>query len=106
MTYGRTLRKALEKFSIAPATWPQLAANRAAWRQTLQQGFAPKPFRCLPPKPLPPPLALTRPKRSITATGVADYTATNHFLLPLSSEPTGDTSPRHHCLVHLYSCAL
>ena len=32
-------------FSIAHVTWPQLAADRAAWRTTLRQGFPPKPFR-------------------------------------------------------------
>ena len=62
-----------------PATWLQLAADRTAWRQTLRQGFAPKPFRRAPPKPLPPPLALTKPKRSAKATGIAYYTAANHF---------------------------
>ena len=33
MTYGRTICKALDHFSIAHATWPQLAADRLAWRQ-------------------------------------------------------------------------
>jgi hypothetical protein len=38
MTYGRTLGKALDKFHIDREMWPQLAANRAAWRETLRLG--------------------------------------------------------------------
>ena len=76
MTYGRTIYKALDHFSIAHATWPQLAADRLAWRQTLQQGFPPQPFRQQLPAPLPPPLALTRPRRP--AALVANYTTENY----------------------------
>ena len=32
MTYGRSIGKALDKFSIDRETWPQLAADRGAWR--------------------------------------------------------------------------
>ena len=42
MTYGRTIYKALDMFSIAHEAWPQLAADRAAWRTTLRQGFPPR----------------------------------------------------------------
>ena len=35
MTYGRTINKALDKFSIDRETWPQLAADRGAWSETL-----------------------------------------------------------------------
>ena len=38
MTYGRTLHKALDKFHIDRELWPQLAANRPAWRETLRLG--------------------------------------------------------------------
>ena len=76
MTYGRTIYKALDMFSIAHATWPQLAADRAAWRATLRQGFPPKPFRSVRAAPLPPPIALTRPRRASTA--AANYTAADY----------------------------
>ena len=79
MTYGRTIYKALDHFFIARSTWPPLAADRGAWRQTLRQGFPPKQFRRIPSAPLPPPIALTRPKRSTDATGIANYTVGNHF---------------------------
>jgi hypothetical protein len=38
MTYGRTIGKALDKFHIDRDMWPQLAANRGAWRETLRLG--------------------------------------------------------------------
>ena len=76
MRYGRTVFKAIDKFSISHAMWPQLAADRLAWRQTLQQGFPPQPFRQQLPAPLPPPLALTRPRRP--AALVANYTTNNY----------------------------
>ena len=38
MTYGRSARKALEKFSIDSEMWPKLAADRAAWKETLRLG--------------------------------------------------------------------
>ena len=76
MTYGRTIYKALDMFSIAHEAWPLLAADRAAWRTTLRQGFPPKPFRSVRAAPLPPPIALTRPRR--TSTAAANYTAANY----------------------------
>jgi hypothetical protein len=39
MTYGRSIGKALSKFSIDRETWPQLAADRGAWRATLRLGY-------------------------------------------------------------------
>ena len=39
MTYGRSIGKALDKFSIDRETWPQLAADRGAWRETLRLGY-------------------------------------------------------------------
>jgi hypothetical protein len=39
MTYGRTMGKALDKFSIPRETWTQLAADRNAWRETLRLGY-------------------------------------------------------------------
>ena len=76
MTYGRTLYKALDKFSIARATWHLLAADRVAWRQTLRDGFPPLQFRRPRPAPLPPPIALTRKKRA--AAYSVNYTAVNY----------------------------
>jgi hypothetical protein len=39
MTYGRSIGKALDQFSIDRATWPELAADRSAWRETLRLGY-------------------------------------------------------------------
>jgi hypothetical protein len=63
MTYGRSVGKALAKFDIDFARWPELAADRGAWRETLRSGFAPPDFRPPPPPPPPPPpaAALARP---------------------------------------------
>ena len=38
MTYGRTIRKALDKFSIPHDMWAAYAADRGAWRETLRLG--------------------------------------------------------------------
>ena len=35
MTYGRSIRKALKKFKIGLDSWPELAADRAAWRAAI-----------------------------------------------------------------------
>ena len=43
MTYGRSIFKALEMFRIDKTRWPELAANRSAWRETLRTGVAPPP---------------------------------------------------------------
>ena len=43
MTYGRSVFKAserrLERFDIDMRRWHELAADRAAWRETLQTGL-------------------------------------------------------------------
>ena len=39
MTYGRSLSKALDQFSIDRTTWQELAADRSAWRETLRLGY-------------------------------------------------------------------
>ena len=38
MTYGRSFCKALKQFHIDQETWPELAADRSAWRATLRLG--------------------------------------------------------------------
>ena len=63
MTYGRSLDKALLEFNIDRRSWPALAADRAAWRETLRLGHP--PGFTAPPPPLP--LALTRPSRTTAA---------------------------------------
>ena len=63
MTYGRSIDKALLEFNIDRRSWPALAADRAAWRETLRLGHP--PGFTVPPPPLP--LALTRPSRSVAA---------------------------------------
>ena len=37
MTFGRSIRTALDKFHIDRSRWPELAADRSAWRQTLEK---------------------------------------------------------------------
>ena len=56
MTYGRSIRKALKKFNIAPEEWPELAADRVAWRAAISG--KPRAARRKPPPQLlqtPPP---------------------------------------------------
>ena len=67
MTYGRTIAKALDVFNINQAKWPELAADRAAWRATLKSGQPPPDFRAPPPQAAALPLAYTRARRSTTA---------------------------------------
>ena len=63
MTYGRSITKALEMFNIDVRTWPELAADRAAWRETLRAGRPPPGFA--PPPPPPRRLSrLIRPRRA------------------------------------------
>ena len=53
MTYGRSIFKAMGMFQIDTARWHELAADRAAWRETLKTGLAPLAFRpqARPPSP-------------------------------------------------------
>jgi hypothetical protein len=53
MTYGRSIFKAMGMFQIDTARWHELAADRAAWRETLRTGVAPPAFRpnARPPSP-------------------------------------------------------
>ena len=68
---GRSIGKALDKFSIDRETWPQLAADRAAWRETLRSGLAPPAFR----PTLSPRVARTKPVRSCVAASTAKIEA-------------------------------
>ena len=38
MTYGRSICKALDQFNIDREIWPQMAADRDLWRETLKLG--------------------------------------------------------------------
>ena len=67
MTYGRTVGKALGVFGIDRKRWPELAADRARWRSTLQSGEPPDDFRAAPPTPAALPLAFARARRSTLA---------------------------------------
>ena len=60
MTYGRSMMQALDAFHIHRRDWPNLAADRAAWRETLQLGHPPG----WQPSPPTPPLALRRRVRA------------------------------------------
>ena len=67
MTLGRSLAKAMEVFRLDPARWPELAADRAAWRAMLRSGEAPDGFRRAPAPMLPMPISMTRPTRAAAA---------------------------------------
>ena len=68
MTYRRSIEKALANFNVKYSEWPALAADRAAWRETLQRGSPPAWWQPPPrPPPPPPPLSLTRPSRAAAA---------------------------------------
>ena len=64
-TYGRTIAKAMDVFDLDPVRWPELAADRGAWRTMLRSGEAPLGFRQAPPPPVPMPMShfLVRPRR-------------------------------------------
>ena len=72
MTYGRSVRKALDTFNLDPNKWPELAADRLAWRAMLRSGEPPPYYRAPPPTPAALPIANTRPQRaSLAATTAA-----------------------------------
>ena len=56
-TYGRTIAKAMDVFDLDPVRWPELAADRGAWRVMLRSGEAPEGFRQAPPPPVPMPIS-------------------------------------------------
>ena len=59
--------QALDVFNIDPTKWPELAADRVAWRATLKSGVPPPEYRARLPTPAARPLACTRTRRSTTA---------------------------------------
>ena len=71
MTFGRSIRTALDKFHIDRSRWPELAADRSAWRQTLENRRPPDAFFAMPAKPKARPpsprIARTKPVRSCLA---------------------------------------
>ena len=70
MTYGRSVGKAMAKFQLDPTRWHELAADRAAWRETLRTGVAPPAFRpsARPPSPR---ISRTKATRSCVRTTMA-----------------------------------
>ncbi len=54
-------------FDLDHTKWPELAADRAAWRATLKSGQLPLAYRAAPPTPAALPLALTRTRRPTAA---------------------------------------
>ena len=80
MTLGRSLAKAMEVFRLDRARWPELAADRAAWRAMLRSGEAPAGFRRAPAPMLPMPIAMTRPTRAAAARTNDAIIATNTVL--------------------------
>ena len=98
MTYGRSIFKALDKFGLDVARWPELAADRNAWRSMLQTGLAPAGFRpgapapTPPPRPpSPPPLARTKPTRRCAAATNAAIDST----LRLERRPLSEVTNIH-----------
>ena len=69
MTYGRSIRMALDKFHIDRSRWPELAADRCAWRQTLKDKRPPDDFfnTSARDKELSPRIARTKPVRACLA---------------------------------------
>jgi hypothetical protein len=76
LTYGRAIGKALDRFNIGREWWPELAADRAAWRETLRELRPPPYFIPTPPTPPPEPLARTRPRRAAAASTLRAIDAT------------------------------
>eukprot|EP00964_Phaeocystis_antarctica_P081440 scaffold50951_cov84-Phaeocystis_antarctica.AAC.3 len=66
MTYGRSILKALDTFDLDHKKWPELAADRLAWRAMLHSGQAPPAYRAPPST-----IANTRPQRSTLAATAA-----------------------------------
>ena len=65
-------------FDLDRTRWPELAADRAAWRAMLRTGVAPvDAFRAPPPAPLPPPINSfwVRPRRTTTNATIARISA-------------------------------
>ena len=72
MTYGRSVRKALDTFNFDHNKWPELAADRLTWWAMLRRAESRRPTtarRLRPPAALP--IALTRPRRPMAATNAA-----------------------------------
>ena len=69
MTFGRSIRTALDKFHIDRSRWPELAADRSAWRQTLEDRRPPDAFFAMPAtaRPPSPRIAHTKPVRACAA---------------------------------------
>ena len=67
MTYGRSVFKALTKFGLNVERWPELVADRGAWREMLRTGMAPPAFRPPPTPPPPEPISCTKPTRRAAA---------------------------------------
>ena len=71
MTYGRSVIKALDTFDLDHKKWPELAADRLAWRAMLHSGQPPPAYRAPPSTPTALPIANTRPQRSTLAATTA-----------------------------------
>ena len=63
------MAKAMDVFRLDHVRWPELAANRGAWRAMLQSGEAPPGFRQAPAPAVPMPIShyLVRPRRAAAA---------------------------------------
>ena len=75
MTFGRSIFKAMAMFQIDTVRWHELAADRAAWRETLKTGLAPLAFRpgARPPSPR---ISRNKPTRSCARATAAAIEAT------------------------------
>ena len=91
MTYGRTVTKALDKFGVDVARWPELAANRPVWRTMLKTGLAPLEYRPPPSPPPAEPISRTRQMRSSIAATNAKIDAS----VQLERRPLADLNHRN-----------
>ena len=98
MTYARSLGKALDVFDLDHLKWPELAADRSAWRGMLASGQPPTAFRAPPLQPAAPPLALGRARRSSAARTDAAIAASacDDTLTTTRLRPAARRAARHH----------
>ena len=85
MTYGRSIFKALEKFTVDTTYWHELAEDRVAWREMLRTGLVPLDYR-RQARLVSPRIARTKPARACTRATIAAIDAS----LREERRPLGD----------------
>ena len=77
MTYGRSVGKALDTFGLDRNKWPELAADRLAWRAMLRSGVRRAVPTCTARRLRPPPSCPSRSHTRAQATLKRPMAATN-----------------------------